>query len=231
MLKQSIAVANAATAAPRAGIPAARSAGEHTLAGAIEMIGAAMNFERNVEIYGEEEPAEYFYQVVSGAVRTYKVLQDGRRQIGAFHLPGDMFGLEAGETHSFSAEAISDCTIRVAKRSAVVAMVGRDSELAADLWAATAKSLRRVQEHLLLLGRKTAEERVASFLLGMAGRTGNSDVIELPMSRQDIADYLGLTIETVSRTLTHLENTAAIALPSSRRILLRSPGSLQRLDA
>jgi CRP-like cAMP-binding protein len=226
MLKQHIASPKP-IATPRA--PAI--AGPHTLAGAIDMIGAPMHFERNVEIYGEAETAEYIYQVVSGAVRTYKVLEDGRRQIGAFHLPGDVFGLEAGETHAFSAEAVCNSTIRVAKRSAVAAMVTRDSELASDLWAAMSKSLRGAQEHLLLLGRKTAEERVASFLLNMADRTSGSEIVELPMSRQDIADYLGLTIETVSRTLTHLENTAAIELPSSRRIRLRSPGSLQRLDA
>ncbi|MEJ0097218.1 MAG: helix-turn-helix domain-containing protein [Bauldia sp.] len=212
-------------------VPQKQVAGEHTLAGAFEMLGAPMRFERNVEIYGEQEAAEYFYQVVKGAVRTYKVLQDGRRQIGAFHLPGDVFGLEAGDEHSFSAEAISDCTLRVARRSSIVAMAARDSDLAADLWARTADGFRWAQEHMLLLGRKNAEERVASFLLKMAGRAACSEVIELPMSRQDIADYLGLTIETVSRTLTQLENSAAIELPSSRRIVVRSRTSLQRLNA
>ncbi len=190
-----------------------------------------MHYDRNVEVYGEAEPAEYFYQVVTGAVRTYKVLNDGRRQIGAFHLPGDLFGLEAGEAHAFSAEAVCASTVRIARRSAVVAMAARDSGIASDLWAATATSLRGAQEHMLLLGRKTAEERVASFLLNMALKSSSSQMIELPMSRQDIADYLGLTIETVSRTLTHLENTAAIALPSSRRIMVRDRGSLQRLNA
>ena len=225
MLKQNV----TATSTIRA--PQSHTADEHTLAGAFEMLGALMHFERNVEIYGEEEPAEYFYQVVKGAVRNYKVLQDGRRQIGAFHLPGDVFGLEAGDEHSFSAEAISDCTLRVAKRTSIVSLAARDSDLAADLWARTADGFRWAQEHMLLLGRKNAEERVASFLLKMAGRAASEQIIELPMSRQDIADYLGLTIETVSRTLTQLENSAAIELPSSRRILVRSRTSLQRLNA
>jgi CRP/FNR family nitrogen fixation transcriptional regulator len=167
---------------------------------------------------------------VTGAVRTYKVLADGRRQIGAFHLPGDVFGLEAGEMHSFSAEAVVNSTIRVAKRAGIVALAARDANVAADLWTATARSLRGAQEHMLLLGRKSAEERVASFLLEMAGTSGG-EIIELPMSRQDIADYLGLTIETVSRTLTHLEEKAAIALPTSRRVVVKSRASLQRLDA
>jgi CRP/FNR family nitrogen fixation transcriptional regulator len=210
---------------------AAQSSSEHTLAGIFEMQGALMKVDRNVEIYGEEEPAEYLYQVVTGAVRTYKVLQDGRRQIGAFHLLGDVFGLEAGEEHSFSAEAVTDCTLRVARRTTIVAMAARDSDLANDLWQRTAEAFRRAQDHMLLLGRKNAEERVATFLLKMAARTSNGQTIELPMSRQDIADYLGLTIETVSRTLTLLENRAAIELPSSRRILVRSRSSLQQLNA
>lgn len=227
MLKQL--TATNASVASRGGVPPAQGASEHTLAAAFEMLGAPIRFKRNTEIYGEGEPAEYFYQVVRGAVRTYKILEDGRRQIGAFLRPGDVFGLEAGEEHGFSAESIVDCTIRVAKRSGIVAMATRDSDVAADLWASTAKSLRGAQEHMLLLGRKNAEERVASFLLKMAGVT--EQIIELPMSRQDIADYLGLTIETVSRTFTHLENAATIELPSSRRVVVRNRDGLQRLNA
>ena len=207
-------------------------AGPHDLSGVFEMLGASMTFERNEEIYGEGEPAEYFYQVATGAVRTYKLLSDGRRQIGAFYLPGDFLGLEAGAEHAFSAEAIGECTVRYAKRSSILAMAARDGALSADLWAATAKSLRGAQEHMMLLGRKTAEERVASFLLSMSGVAGHAgDVIDLPMCRQDIADYLGLTIETVSRTFTHLEGTAAIELISSRRVALRNRNGLQRLNS
>ena len=200
------------------------------LAAAFQLHGASVHFARNTEVYGEDEPAEYFYQVVSGAVRTYKVLQDGRRQIGAFYLPGDVFGLEAGALHAFSAEAITETTVRIARRSTIIAQATRDSDLAADLWVQTAGGLRLAQEHMLLLGRKSAQERVASFLLDMARRESATEVVELPMSRQDIADYLGLTIETVSRTLTQLEDKEAIELPTSRRIRLRSRASLQRLN-
>ena len=185
----------------------------------------------NTEIYGEEEPAEYFYQVVSGAVRTYKLLGDGRRQIGAFHLPGDVFGLEAGENHHFSAEAVADSSIRIAKHSAVMAMAARDHDLSTELWTRTANNLERAQDHMLLLGRKNAEERVASFLLQMADRESVESTVELPMSRQDIADYLGLTIETVSRTFTRLEDEATIELPSSRRVQLCNRAALRRLNA
>lgn len=231
MLNQNLAV-NPSTRDRFEMVPPPADRGEGSaLDAAFRMVGAPVTFERNVEIFGEEEPAEYFYQVVTGAVRTYKVLQDGRRQIGAFHLPGDVFGLEAGEAHTFSAEAIANSTIRVTKRSGLLAMAARDSELAADLFARIAGGLRQAQEHMLVLGRKTAEERVATFLLDMARREDAADVIELPMSRQDMADYLGLTIETVSRTLTHLESKSVIALPSSRRILVRNAGSLRRLNA
>jgi CRP/FNR family nitrogen fixation transcriptional regulator len=196
----------------------------------IEMMGASMPFARNTEIYGENEPAEYLYKVVSGTVRTYKVLNDGRRQIGAFYVAGDMFGLEIGDEHTFSAEAIVDCKVMVIKRSTVIGLAARDNDIARQLWAMTASELLRVQDHILLL-IKTAQERVAGFLLEMAKRAPAGNEIDLPMSRQDIADYLGLTIETVSRTLTQLENSSAIAVPSSRRIVLRNRAALTRMNA
>jgi CRP/FNR family nitrogen fixation transcriptional regulator len=197
--------------------------------GAIDLMGAPMTFKRNGEIYGENEPAEYLYKVMSGAVRTYKVLTDGRRQIGAFYMPGDVFGLESGEDHAFSAEAISDCKVLVVKRSALDALAARDIDVARQLWTITARELHRAQEHFLAL-IKTAEERVVGFLLEMAARVSGGNQFELPMSRQDIADYLGLTIETVSRTMTHLESAAAIELPSSRRVVLRNRATLGRLN-
>ncbi len=217
--------------APQVSIASKRPpVGEHNLLGSLGLMGAPMPFGRNEEIYGEGEPAEYLYKVVKGAVRTYKVLNDGRRQISAFHLAGDVFGLEAGEEHAFSAEAISQSTVLVIKRSAVAALMARDTNVARELWSFTAFELQHVQDHVLLL-IKSAEERVASFLLQMARRMRGINEIDLPMSRQDIADYLGLTIETVSRTLTQLETRATIALPSSRRVVLRNRGMLDRLNA
>jgi CRP/FNR family nitrogen fixation transcriptional regulator len=197
---------------------------------AIEMMGAPMPFSRNSEIFGENEPAEYLYKVVSGTVRTYKILNDGRRQIGSFYLPGDVFGLEVGDVHTFSAEAITDCKVLVIKRSALVGLAARDNEVARQLWTMTAGELHRAQNHMMLL-IKTAQERVAGFLLEMAKRSAAATEIELPMSRQDIADYLGLTIETVSRTLTQLESAATIAVPTSRRIVLRNRAALSRLNS
>src|ERR1700757_2976881 len=148
--------------------------------GAIELMGAPMSFPRNAEIYGENEPADYLYKVVSGTVRTYKILNDGRRQIGAFYLPGDVFGLEVDDEHQFSAEAISDAKVLVIKRSALVALANRDGEVARQLWSFTARELKRVQDHVLLL-IKSAQQRVASFLLEMAERLAGGETVGLPM--------------------------------------------------
>jgi CRP/FNR family transcriptional regulator, nitrogen fixation regulation protein len=198
--------------------------------GLIEAMGAQMPFARNAEIYGEGEPAEYVYKLVRGTVRTSKILADGRRQIGAFYFPGDVFGLEVGDEHAFSAEAISDVIVLIAKRSVILARAARDSSVSQELWSATGNELRRMQDHLLLL-IKSAEERVAGFLLEMAARSRSLQVVELPMSRQDIADYLGLTIETVSRTFTQLESSCAIAVPTARRIELRNRSALAKLNS
>ena len=201
------------------------------IADSIELMGVRMSYARNTEIYGEGEPAEYLYKVMSGAVRVSKLLEDGRRQVTAFHLPGEIFGLELGKEHRFSAEAISESSILVVKRSTVLALAGRDGEVARQLWTLTADALQRVQDHMLVLGCMNAKERVANFLLQLAKRVSSGNEVELPMPRQDIADYLGLTIETVSRTMTQLENDATIGLPSSRRIVLRNRAALGRLDA
>jgi CRP/FNR family nitrogen fixation transcriptional regulator len=193
-------------------------------------MGVPVSFARNEEVCGEGEPADYVYQVLSGASRSYRVLNDGRRQICAFYLPGEVFGLGVGDVHHCSAEAIGKSSILLIKRKALVGLATADHRVAQLLWTLTARELRRVQDHMLLLIR-SAQERVACFLLEMAERMGQTEVIDLPMSRQDIADYLGLTIETVSRTLTQLENEAAISVPTCRRIVLRDRKALKRLHA
>src|ERR1700744_3775317 len=96
--------------------------------GPLALIGAPMRFARNIEIYGEDEPADYLYQVVSGAVRTYRMLDDGRRQICGFYLPGGMFGVEAGEVHLSSAEARGDSQVLVVKRSSLMARAEREAD-------------------------------------------------------------------------------------------------------
>jgi CRP-like cAMP-binding protein len=182
------------------------------------------------EIFGEDEPAEYLYQVISGAVRTYRMLDDGRRQISAFYLAGDVFGFEAGDTHLSTAEAIGEAQIPIVRRSNVLARAERENSLAKRLWMLTATELQRAQQHSLVL-IKNADERVAGFLLEMARRNASQATVELPMSRQDIADYLGLTIETVSRTITQFVQSRIIALETSRRIRFCDRAALNRLDA
>ncbi len=188
-----------------------------------------MLFPRRTEIYGEKQPSEHVYKVLSGAVCTYKLLIDGRRQVDAFYLPGDVFGLDFNKERTLSAKAVVDCRILVIKRSALTALVTHDNKVARQLWAFTAAELKHAQDHMILL-IKTAEERVVAFLLEMAERSNDHLEIDLPMTRQDIADYLGLTIETVSRTLTQLQANAAISVPSSHRIILRKPAALRCLN-
>ncbi|MBX3535967.1 MAG: helix-turn-helix domain-containing protein [Xanthobacteraceae bacterium] len=193
----------------------------------LELMGIKMPHARNEEIYGQDEPAGYVYKVVKGAVRTHTLLDDGRRQIGAFYLPGDIFGLELGASHRFSAEAISDTVVLAIKRSTLTALAQSDAVVARELWLMTARELDHVQDQMILLGRSSAKERVASFLIEMADRSKDRNEIDLPMSRQDIADYLGLTIETVSRTFSSMERKALIELPTSRKVRLRNRTALR----
>jgi CRP/FNR family transcriptional regulator, nitrogen fixation regulation protein len=195
----------------------------------MRLLGAVMSYPRNAEVFGEDEPADYIYKVVSGGVRTYKILGDGRRQIGAFYLPGDIFGLQFGDDHLLSAEAMMDTKVLVVKRSALNALAGRDASIARELFVLTSRQLQWMLRRIMLLA-KSAQERVATFIVEMAERSPASNSIELPMSRQDIADYLGLTIETVSRTLTCLQGTAVIDVPTSRRIVLRNRRALDDMN-
>lgn len=202
----------------------AEAAGDR-LSETMRLMGATMSFPRNSEVFGEGEPADYLYKVVNGCVRTYRILSDGRRQITGFYLPGEVFGLAFGADHSESAEAIADSKVVVLKRRALDAVADRDAAITRELFALTGRELRRVQDRILLL-IESAQERVVGFLLEMAERLAADRMFELPMSRQDIADYLGLTIETVSRTLTALEGRAAIEVGGSRRVVLRNRAAL-----
>src|SRR3954453_2160928 len=196
-------------------------------------VGASeFSYKKGVEIYGEKEPADYVYQVASGAVRSYKLLSDGRRQIGAFHLSNGIFGLENGNVHRFTAEAIVDTTLRLVRRRSLESAAGRDVQVANNLLNLTASNLQHAEDHMLLLGRKTALERVAAFLLEMDRRLTAADFIALPMCRRDIADYLGLTLETVSRALSPLHEPGILGFlgPSQRQIVLLDRQRLAGLD-
>jgi CRP/FNR family transcriptional regulator, nitrogen fixation regulation protein len=200
------------------------------LTGHAGLIATEFTYRKDEEIYGEDEPAEYVYQVIRGAVRTYKLLSDGRRQIGAFHLPGDVFGLESGTSHRLAAEAILDTTLRLVKRKSLEQSAQSDVRVARDLWSITSGELRHAENHMLLLGRKTAMERVATFLLEMDRRIARTGMIALPMCRRDIGDYLGLTLETISRALSELQQQGVLGLSSARQIVLRDRARLAVLN-
>ena len=190
------------------------------------------SYKKGAEVYGEKEPAEYVYQIKLGAVRSYKLLSDGRRQIGAFHLTGDIFGLENGTEHRFTTEAIVDTTVRLVKRQSLELVAENDAVVARNLLSMTTNNLQHAEDHMLLLGRKTSLERVAAFLLEMDKRLTAADIMALPMSRRDIADYLGLTLETVSRALSHLHELGIIGFigNTQRQIVLVDRQQLASLD-
>src|ERR1700722_12281344 len=197
-----------------------------------EVLLSEFKYNRSAEIFGEAEPAEYIYQVIEGSVRSYKLLSDGRRQINAFHLVGDIFGLENGDPHRFTAEAIVDTFVRLARRVSLSHIAETDAMIARELLKMTASNLQRAEEDMLLLGRKTSLERVAAFLLEMDRRLTAAGVMALPMCRRDIADYLGVTLETVSRALSVLHDKGVLGFlgQTQRQIVLLDRPRLAALD-
>jgi CRP/FNR family nitrogen fixation transcriptional regulator len=229
MLTRSLDVTlSSAKAAP---VPFAKPEHFCGLTGHAGLVASEFSYRKDEEIYGEDEPAEYVYQVIRGAVRTYKLLSDGRRQIGAFHLPGDVFGLESSSSHRLAAEAVIDTLVRLVKRSSLEHAANNDVQVARKLWGITAGELGHAENHMLLLGRKSAMERVATFLLEMDRRLAVTGMMALPMCRRDIGDYLGLTLETVSRALSQLHGEGVLGFSGARQILLLNRQRLRNMDA
>jgi CRP/FNR family nitrogen fixation transcriptional regulator len=170
-----------------------------------------MFFRGGSEIYAEGEDAGTVYQVEFGCVRIHRLMADGRRQIAAFHLPGEVFGFESEGTHQFFAEAVGATGIRMTRQTA-------DIQASPGFLPLALRTLSRAQQHMLVLGRQNATERLAAFLLDLADRQGDLDQIDLPMARGDIADYLGLTIETVSRIFTKFKSKGIIRLNGAREV-------------
>lgn len=208
-----------------------RSAAPH---GAASEIGLDVLFEQGAaqpatlfsagsEIFAQGEKAGDLYRIEFGAVRVYRLLADGRRQISSFHLAGEVFGFEAGGTHHFFAEAIGATGIRIIR-------AGAGADLSRELLPLVLQGLVKAQEHLLVLGRQHAAERVAAFLLDMASRQGDLEEFDLPMSRGDVADYLGLTIETVSRVFSRMKDKGIVHLPSLRRVRILKWDTLRAMS-
>jgi CRP-like cAMP-binding protein len=194
----------------------------------IEIIGTNIAFATNAQVYGEGEPSIYLYKIITGLARCYRMTLDGRRQIVAFYVPGDVFGFEAGDRHTLSVEIITESRVCIIKRSSALNAIARDEGFSRELWLSFSREVRRNQEHILQFG-KSAQTRVASFLLEMLRRVPAASTKALPISRQDIADYLDLRIETVSRAMTRLAKNGAIAPSSRRRITIRNPAALNSL--
>lgn len=175
-------------------------------------------------LFSEGDEAEGVFEVVSGTLRLYKVLIDGRRQIIGFVSGGQLLGLAAQRQYLCTAEAVTPLTLRRYQRPAFERRIDEEPGLARRLLTAVSNELRMAQDQMVLLGRKSASEKVASFLLSLAAHEDgeHDDHVDLPMGRGDIADYLGLTVETVSRTFTRLKSDGLIALPT--------PASVEILD-
>jgi CRP/FNR family nitrogen fixation transcriptional regulator len=190
---------------------------------------AELKYRGGSKLFGEAERADYVYQIREGAVRTYKRLSDGRRQIGAFHLPGDILAVENCDTYRLTAEAIVDTTVWIAKRRRLFAGLAKgDIPAANNVRGLVTRTLEHVENHLLLLGRQKSLEKVVAFLLEIDRRLGQPDVMVLPMGRRDIADYLGMTLETVSRSLSVLraERILSFRGTNQREIVLHDRSKL-----
>jgi CRP/FNR family transcriptional regulator len=178
-------------------------------------------------LFSEGDESEGVYEVVAGMLRLYKLLPDGRRQITGFISAGQILGLAPEGTHVYSAEAINDVTLCRYPRVGFDRLIDEVPGLARRLLAVTSHELRAAQDQMLLLGRKAAGEKVASFLLLMADQQGSDDEVAVPMARGDIADYLGLTTETVSRTFTKLRLEGLIDLPTPNHVEIRNRHQLE----
>ena len=187
------------------------------------------HFAKDQQIFGEGDRADNVYSVVGGAVRSSKLLGDGRCQIIAFHLPNDLFGFDFSDTHTETADALAETDVIVASRRELEQQATDHADVAEQLWRLTARQLDRADNYLLSLGRRTAIERVAAFLIEMDDRLGGVEILPLPMRRCDIGDHLGLTLETVSRALNALHSEGIIEAAGTRHIVLRDRKRLHGL--
>lgn len=170
-------------------------------------------YEAGATVYGQGDPVGQLYMVEFGTVRLCRVSADGRRQISAFYFAGEVFGFESGDQRHFYAEAVDSAGIRLLRPS-------DSNQFNQSMLKVALESLIRAQEHLMVLGRQNSMEKVAAFLLDIAERQKSDRIVDLSMQRGDIADYLGLSLETVSRILTKLKCAGTIRIPHVKHIEL-----------
>ena len=204
-----------------------------------ELLGAAFPhfdslvapFEAGQEVVGEGDPTENFYLVMRGLFRAVKFTRDGRRQVFAFYMPGDLCGLEPDAVHKLTIEAVDSAAMAILPRPACRRRMNGDPKLNAALFEGATRALTLSVDHMMMIGRSSAEERLAWFLTMLLERSAHCSplALDLAMQRQDIADYLGLTIETVSRTFTLFRDRRFVKLPRKRRVEILRPDALARL--
>lgn len=180
-------------------------------------------------LFWEGDEAGQIFDLLEGVMRVYRIMPDGRRAIMGFIYPGDVLGVSFRDRYLFTAEAVTKVKVRRFARGRFFAMINESPTLRPQLFAILCDEMSAAQDQMLLLSRKTAEERVVSFLLAIHRKTARGDEIELPMSRQDIADYLGLTIETVSRMMTNLTRRGLIGSRARHSVTLRKLSALREI--
>jgi len=201
------------------------------------MSGPALANERNLEAHEplvhEGDDTRYFYEVLEGVVSSYKIFPDGRRQIISFAFPGDLIGFSHGDVYRYDCEATSAARVRAIPKTSLLRSIRERPEIGEKLLALAASEVAHVEDHSINLGRKSALERIASFLISLVERAGYGGApnvtMQLPMSRLDMADFLGLTIETVSRSLTKLRIHGVIALPQTSTLVVRTMAGLRQV--
>ena len=198
-------------------------------------VSGTTNVRRGSTLIMEGDSARNFYVLVSGALTLYKLLPDGRRQITGFAFDGDFVGLAEDGLYPQSADALVDTELCRMPRDNFDDLCVKIPNLGRKTLEQARCDLAAAQNQLVLLGCKTAQEKVATFLLDLHHRAesrGNtSQLVDLPMSRSDIADYLGLTIETVSRTLTKLRKSNAVSIPNTSGIVIEDMDLLEEMSA
>jgi len=198
---------------------------------ALHRIGSRMHFARGETIFSEGDSAEYAYKIASGTVRLCKHMPDGRRQIAQFIFPGEFFSFMDLKEHSFTAEAVNDVVLLCYPQKQIERLGDERLTLRKRFAAVLTRRVRDIQNHLVMLGRQTAKERLAAFLVHVIEHMGigKNGLMELPMSRQDMADYLGLTIETVCRVLSAMKRGGLIDIPNLHQLVIKNPSALSEL--
>jgi CRP/FNR family transcriptional regulator len=196
---------------------------------AMSSIAHPRKIDTGKQLMQEGDPADDVFTLTEGMLKVYKLMPDGRRQITGFMIPGDFIGLAYGSSYVYSAEAVVPSTACRFQRTRLLERMTEFPELEHRLLSLASNELAAAQAQMLLLGRKSARERLASFIHGLAQRrgVGDGEVMPLPMGRNDIADFLGLTIETVSRIFTAMRKERLITLPDKHSVMIESLDALR----